>query len=330
MRIIIPALSSLLAATMLLGWGCGGRTPQTPPPDSVYVADVYRTLYVYGHADSTERRALAAKDTAEVRAFMSVVGETPVTDLRLQAWSWALPTLLFTPAVDSIYPEGSRPVALALGNILARMRQQGLGLSPRRYAAVVWGRMESVLFVDSVMLIALNHYLGAEYDGYSHFPLYMRLTKEPALMPYDLAEAIIATDHPYANTEGTLLQRMLYEGALTEAKIRAVDGGNIAGAMGYRPEQMAFITENEPELWRKTVADGLLYDTSQANIDKLVAPAPNSSLVDVRCPGRLGRYLGYRIVQSYLRANPDASLEYLLSPAFYNSPDVLAASGYNP
>lgn len=315
---------------MLLSMGCGGRGAQAPEPDSVYVADIYKTLYRYGHVDSTERCALAAADTAEVRAFMSVVGEMPVTDMRLQAWSWALPTLLFTPAVDSIYPDGSQRVAVALGNIQARMRQAGLSLNPRRYAAVVWGRMESVVFVDSIMLIALNHYLGAEYDGYSHFPLYLRLTKEPALMPYDLAEAIIATDYPYANSEGTLLQRMLYEGALTEAKIEAVDGGDLIGALGYRPEQMLFITDNEAELWRKIVTQGLLYDTSQATIDKLVAPAPNSSLVDVRCPGRLGRYIGYRIVEAYRRANPDATLEFLLSPAFYNSPDILAQSGYNP
>lgn len=331
MRFLTIIITSAIIAVLGIGSGCTGGTSDDVRPDSVYVADVYRTMYLYGRTDSAGRDSLANVDTTEVNAFMTVVGETPVTDLRLQGWSWALPTLVFTPAVDSIYPTGTDSLALAIGGITARMRHAGVELTPRRYAAVVWGRMESMMFVDSVMLIALNHYLGAEYDGYSHFPLYMRLTKEPRLLPYDIAEALIATDYPYNNPEGTLLQRMLYEGALTAAKLQSVGSeANLADALGYRPEQMQFITDNEKELWRRIVADGLLYDTSTTTIDRLIAPAPNVSMLDPRCPGRLGRYLGYRIVENFCRKNPEATLPYLLSSQFYTNPDILAQSDYNP
>lgn len=331
MRFLTIVIIAAMAAAIAICSGCSGRRPADVAPDSVSVADVYRMMYQYGRTDSAGRDSLARLDTAEVRAFMTVVGETPVTDLRMQGWSWALPTLVFTPAVDSAFTHGTDSLALTLGAITARMRQAGVEIAPRRYAAVVWGRMESVLFVDSVMLIALNHYLGAEYPGYDHFPLYMRLTKEPRLMPYDLAEALIATDHPYSNPEGTLLQRMLYEGALTAAKMEAAGPDAVlADALGYRPEQMQFILDEEENLWRRIVADGLLYDTSAANIDRLVAPAPNASIIDARCPGRVGRYFGYRIVDSFRRRNSDATLPYLLSAEFYTDPDILAQSRYNP
>ena len=319
--LIITALAALLCC-------CGKKEPA---PEPVHVADVYRTVADYGRVDSLERPALLEADTAELRAFMSVVSELPVTDRSLQGWSWSLEVMMFTPMVDSVFTHGTDSIALAIGSIRSRLREAGVDLAPRRYAAVVWGRHESVLFVDSVMLIALNHYLGAENDAYRHFPLYMRLVKEPRLMPYDLAEALVATDHPYANgDEGTALQRMLYEGALTAAKMEAVKDATPADALGYRPEQMRFIVDEESNLWRTMLAEGLLFDTSVATIDRLVRPAPNTGILDPRCPGRVGRYFGYRIVENYRRRHPEASLSFLLSPQFYNDPQVLAESRYNP
>lgn len=314
-----------LAASLL-----GGCSKSYPEPENVHVADVYSLMARYGRADSLERAAMVAPDSVEVHAFMSVVGELPVTDARMQAWSWSLPVLRFTPLVDSILPDGVHDTEVALGTILARARQQGIPLADRRYAAVVWGRFESVGFVDSVMLIALNHYLGAEHEAYDDFPLYMRLVKEPHLLPYDLAEALIASDYPYRNEGGTALQRMLYEGALVKAKIATVDGGNLQDALAYRPEQMQFLRDEEANLWRTLVAQNYLFDTNIATIDKLVLPAPNTPLLDRRSPGRAGRYIGYRIVEKYASKHPEASLAFLLSPEFYTDPDVLAQSGYNP
>ncbi len=327
-------ITETLIGAALLAMGaltsCGGHGADAPAPDSVHVADVYTTMFRYGRADSAERAAMLRVDSAETMAFMKVVGELPTTDERIQGWSWSLPVLMFTPAVDSVYTD-TDSLALAIGNTLARMRAEGIELPPRKYAAVVWGRYESVMFVDSVMLVALNHYLGAEYEAYSHFPLYMRLVKEPKLMPYDIAEALIATEKPYDGGDSpTALSRMLYEGALTVAKIKAVDGGTPREALGYRPEQFTFLEDEESNLWNAIVARGLLYDTSDENVRKLVGPGPNTALLDVRAPGRAGRYIGYRIVESYLRNNPDATLPYLLSPEFYRSPQTLALARYNP
>lgn len=284
----------------------------------------------YGRADSARRAALIVADTAQIEAFMSVVGETPVTHERIEAWSWSLPVMRFTPLVDSVFRDSVASVERAVGTALARLRAAGVELTPRSYGAVVWGRPESVMFVDSVMLIALNHYLGAESDAYEGFPLYLRLVKEPRLMPYDIVEAMVATDYPYQDGNPTALSRMLYEGALVAARLEGTEGGNPADAVAYRPEQMQFVEEEEANLWRTLVGRGYLFDTSVTTIDKLVAPAPNTSILDPRSPGRAGRWLGYRIVEKYRRKHPEVTLEQLLQPSFYTNPEVLGESGYNP
>ena len=45
-------------------------------------------------------------------------------------------------------------------------------------------------------------------------------------------------------------------------------------------------------------------------------------------PGRVGRFIGYRIVQAYLTRHPETKLNELLSPTFYTSSMTLPDSGY--
>ena len=95
------------------------------------------------------------------------------------------------------------------------------------------------------------------------------IVKEPAIMPFDISEALIATAYPFAGpSDATALQHMLYQGALTAAKIEATGTGNPALALGYRPEQMAFLTDNEALLWSNMVERDLLYDKSASTIDR--------------------------------------------------------------
>lgn len=322
-----------LAATIaVITAGCRERhgSDSAVGPDSVYVAPVYSRIHDYAVGDSATQARILATDTAELTAFLKVVSDEDTPARRMASWAWSLAPMVFTPEVDSVFT-GTDSLALALGNILARTRSAGLELPRRHYAAVVWGRPESVMFVDSVMLIAMNHYLGAESPAYDSFPLYLRLTKEPRLMPYDLAEALIATSYPYEDGDNaTVLSRLLYEGALMQAKIAALPGGNLQDALGYRPEQYAFVRDEEAALWNTLVSRSLLYDTSARTAEKLVNPAPNVPELDVRTPGRTGRYIGARIVEAYMERHPDTTLPYLLSPDFYNSPETLRQAHYNP
>ena len=292
------------------------------------VVPVYKDMAVFALLDSTARDAVLEKDSTEIKAFLSTVSEQPFSPQLVEAWSTSLPVEMFTPKVDSIFPS-VEPLARDLGNILARADAAGLKLPERKYAAVVYGRPESVLFVDDIMLIALNHYLGADFEGYSHWPSFIRVGKTPQMLPYDLAEAMIGTSYPYESQEdATVLDRMLYEGALAHAKIRLAADGNEAMALGYLPEQWQWLEENEKELWNTAVKHQLIFDTSEQTSQRLFAPSPATTLLAPMCPGRAGRYLGYKIVESYLAKHPDAALPFLLSRDFYASPSSLELSAY--
>lgn len=300
--------------------------PRQYAPEPVKV--LYHNMAEYAHADSARRAEIEATDTAELHAFFRYIADGRKPDSLMIRWSHSLAVAVFTPAVDSVYAD-TDTLSRRLGYILGRADDLNLELPHRSYAAVVWGKRESIAFVDSVMLIALNHYLGQEYEGYSEWPVYRRFVKAPDFMPYDIAEALVGTQYPYEEREGgTALSRLLYEGALTQAKMELVPDARAPYALGYRDEQYNFLAENEAQLWQTLVASDMMFDTSGLAADRLVSPAPNTSVLDVRAPGRAGRYLGWKIVKAYLQRHPETTLRTLLSPDFYHSPDALAQSGY--
>lgn len=295
------------------------------------VVPLYAKFSDYAKADSSARQHIFCHDSVELAAFMRTVSEQELSDELLEWWASSQPVAVFTPDVDSVFTD-TLEVGKILGNILYKADQAGIVLPERRYATVVYGRPRSVLFVDSVMLIALNHYLGFDYPGYSHWPVFMRINKTPQAMPYDLAEALVATSYPYSleGEDATLLSRMVYEGVLAHAKMSLVPQADIAGTLGYTDAEMKWLDENERSIWRSLVQKQLLYDTSDDVAGRIISPAPEVYIVDPVSPGRVGRFIGYQIVEDYLKKNPDKKLPEMLKPEFYKGNTVLVASEYNP
>lgn len=316
-------VSALLAAATM---SCdkSGYTPQPVAP--LYIAA--------GHYDELGQAAIDSSLVAyapEWRAFFSIVDSGVSDTVALASWSKSVPVRIFSPATDSVYPD-TRVLEDALGAILYNAGRQGLELPQRRYAAVVWGRMQSMVFVDSVMLIALNHYLGEDYQGYHnrHFPAYLHIEKTPANLPYDLVEALVATQYPYQGGDGaTALSRMLYEGALIEAKMRLVPDATLAGALGYNQGQLDWLEANSGQVWNLLVQKKLLYDTSAEVASRLVDRGVGTTILAPYVPARAGRFVGYSIITSYLEQNTAATLAQLLSPAFYKDQGILIESAYS-
>ena len=320
----------MLMAVPLLG-SCGDGNRRVPDAPAAEVADLARLMRDYRGLDSIGRQDSVRRYRPEIESFMKTVYCDSVTDEAIVRWSGSRAVAAFTPATDSVFPSID-DFRRDLGHILAVAASEHLDLPRRRYAAVVYGRHEAVLFVDSVMLVGLNHFLGKEFEGYSHWPVYVRNSKTPENLPYAVAEALIGTSYPYQSTgeDATLLSRMLYEGAMAEARMRTVGGASEAEALGYDEADLKWIDDNEGLLWQELVESRLLYDTSAQVSDRFTAPSPVVRLLPTMWPGRIGRYVGYRIVRSYLKRHPETSLRELLSPEFYNSPDVLALSEYSP
>ncbi len=297
----------------------------TPYP----IIPLYKNLENYPVMTTAQRDSMLRADRLPLSVMFGFLGLSDTPDHQtIEKWAHSRVVEAFTPVVDSVY-SNLRSTELALGQILNEAERDKLDFPPRQYAAVIWGNPRSIVMSDSCMLIALNHYLGEDFEGYNHLPEYLKSGKTPARLPYDICEALIANRYPYVRTdESTVLSRLLYEGAVTAAKLMLLPYNDVAESMGYTDAQLKWLTDNRQKIWNTLVARNLLYSTSANDIDRLVEAGPNTSILGAEVPPRAGRFIGYSIVVSYMQDNSDKPLSYLLSPEFYNNPSILIESAY--
>lgn len=318
--IILPALVMLMS--------CGRDKDTLPPAEPVSIVRVDSIMSHYASADSVGRSTMLDQNRTVLDAYLQVLGLPAANDSAMLEVARSPMVSIFAPAVDSIYT-GLDIEQQQLGNILARGKQQGLDFDIEHFAAVVWGRPQSIMFNDKTMMLALNHYLGENHDAYKGIPAYVRAMKTRASIPYDMTEALIGGKYPIADNT-TVLANLLYQGALAEAKMQLLDSPCEAMALGFTDEQLADIASHEKFIWERLVRNDMIHSTDRSVIGLLFDPAPVSALISPDSPGRTARYVGYRIVKAYLQSHPDTKLADLFSPTFYNSTTVLADSGYAP
>lgn len=287
-------------------------------------------MAVYAGSDSASRDSLMRCYDKPLRFLFALTGRGEVTDDALCAYSSSRGVRMFTAAVDSLLPELDS-VQSVLGVAEDRMGK----LLPKAcfgdVYAVVSPYNQSIFTTDSMMLVGLNHYLGAGFDGYSSFEPYQRLNKRIGQLPYDMVEAAVASAYPMTvGAHSTVLDHLLYQGALIEAKMQILPGATEADALGYTPEQMAWLEANEVPAWEALVTRKLLYSPSVSDAERLILPSPVTTILHPESPGRAGRYIGHRIVRAYLDANPRTALDHLLSPEFYSNPQTLLNARYAP
>lgn len=304
-HIIITALISIILAS------CS----HTHDYSAVRVTPLYRQISPDSLVD----------DTIALRAYLAVMVTDSMANPRA-AVAESPAVRAFAPPVEVIYSDDN--IEYTIGKILGRAYDAGVVLPPRHYAAVVWGRPESILFVDSTMLIALNHYLGADFEGYSHLPAYQRSTKTPQALPYDIAESLLGTQYPYNGK--SVLSRLLYEGAMAYAKNNIVGVNDPATALGYSKDEYQWLQNHEKQLWSSITAQGMLFSNDSRTAQSLVSQRPSTPELIHGTPGRAGRYIGYKMIEEYMNRHKDQQITNILEDGFYSNPDILSVIQYNP
>lgn len=281
---------------------------------------------------------LAAKDKEQhldslypyIAGYMQIIGLDSIDIPALNALSQSNMIAMFAPSVDSVFSDNDKYLAdIAMTDKFLENLSDSL---PRcAYATVIWGKDKSIIVNDTVMYIALNHYLGSDHEAYSNWPEYKRINKRPDMLPYDVMETRLALAMPYAanKAKNTLLSNMVYEGALAYIKFKLIPDARLCNALGFSQEQLDDIIKNESLMWKRLVSGQMLYSTDAILLQNLLNPAPSSSMISPDAPGRAVRYIGYKIVDSYMAKYPDTALGTLLKPSFYTDKDILRKAWYS-
>jgi hypothetical protein len=101
--------------------------------------------------------------------------------------------------------------------------------------------------------------------------------------------------------------------------------------MKYTEEKMDWCFENEGNIWAYFVENKLLFSSTHQNKQRFIEDAPFSKFhtkFDAKTPGRIGQWVGYRMVASYMNLHPEKSLTDLINEL--DSQMILRESAYKP
>ena len=160
-------------------------------------------------------------------------------------------------------------------------------------------------------------------------PEYARITKTRERIPYDVVRARLMTNYDIKGDAEDVASRLLHEGAIDYATMSLVDGADVATMLGWTTEQLANVERSEREIWEAMVMRNLIYSTDPVDQTRLFDASPATAVISPELPGGVGRYIGMRIIESYVKSHPDVTLEELLQPEFALNRDNFLSAGYS-
>lgn len=183
------------------------------------------------------------------------------------------------------------------------------------------------IYADSLVIVALELYLGREHKFYE-FPNYLKYNFEERQIMPDVVSSFTYRNIP-SYPDKNLISQMIFEGKQLYAKDLLLPQYTDAEKIGYKPEQIKWCEENESYMWRYFLENEMLYSLDPKLTTRFIVPAPFSKFyleIDNDSPGRVGAWIGWQIVRSYMKNN-NVSLSELLK---VNAKEIFEKSKYKP
>jgi len=186
-----------------------------------------------------------------------------------------------------------------------------------------------VILNDSLLIISIDTYLGSENKIYDGIPKFIRYEMDLNFLTSNIIEEF-SKYHIKKTNDRTFLSEMIYHGKKHYLKDLLLPNNNEKTKIGFNEEKLKWAKENEIFIWKYFIENKLLYDTNRELLNRFINPAPFSKFyleLDHESPGKIGQWIGWNIVKSYIKNNPTISLYEVLKKSEF---EIFQYSKYKP
>ncbi len=201
---------------------------------------------------------------------------------------------------------------------------------PPRIQTVVSGFDTDLFVSDSLIVVSLDFYLG---QGAKYRPkVYDYMLRK--YDPDDIVPAcmLIYGISPRYNTsdmkDKTVLAEMIAFGKsfyFAKHMLPCVPDSTL---IWYTAEEVRGSRKNEDLIWKRFVESQVIFSTSHKVKQDYLGERPVTIQVGEKCPGRIGQWMGWQIVNAYAKKHPKESLPELMSEG--NAQKIFKESAYKP
>ncbi|SEF83636.1 gliding motility lipoprotein GldB [Algoriphagus boritolerans] len=198
--------------------------------------------------------------------------------------------------------------------------------APKVYTFVS-GFNSDLIVSEDMIVIGLDYFLPADHTFQPDIARYMAVRYEKEYLVPMIVLAISSKYNITDPAQNTLLSEMIFYGKAYHFVKAILPCTSDQYIIGYTPEEIAECFDNEEYIWAHFVENELLYETNPFEIRKYIGEAPFTDAISTNAPGRLGRWLGWNIVDDY-RFNQDLDLAALMME--FDVEKIFRQSGYRP
>ena len=241
--------------------------------------------------------------------------------------------LIQNPSIDTLYQESLD----AFQDIDQLMEELGeaFGKLSVYYPATripvvqtaVTGLYKDLIISNEQIIIGMDFFIGpdASYPP-QQIPEYILNRYDTKHLPSNIMQ-FISSQYIQQSKGESMLAEMIDHGKsyYLLSKILPCTPENIL--IGYTDQEWEDALENDAIIWANFIENELLYSTDHQMKQKFLGERPNVYEISERCPGRIGRWLGWQIVKSYVEKT-GASVQTLMEEPDANK--VFRLSGYKP
>ena len=187
--------------------------------------------------------------------------------------------------------------------------------------------VQHLYVTDTLIVVGLDFFMGkkGKYSPPNVYEYQMR-----RLEPKALVGQIILQYSAFFNQQNgedhTLLSDMIWYGkgyVFTKKILPALPDSLL---FGYTAKELAETNAFQSEVWEHFIDNSLLFKKEEYVKAKYVGERPKTPEIGPACPGSIGRWLGWRIVDLYTKQDSKISLPKLMANKEANK--IFLASGY--
>lgn len=183
-----------------------------------------------------------------------------------------------------------------------------------------------IISTDSLVLLSLDCYLGSQ-SLYKNIPSYISQRMSEEFLMRDLAEKLISNHVIYPKNR-QFISKIIHYGKIYNLMIANLDFDEIK-ALNYNEREIVWAKNNEKEVWKFFIENEILFNTSNTLEERFINFGPYSKFgisIDYESAPMIGRWIGYKIVKSYLKSN-NKTIQEILN---MNEYELYLNSNYKP
>ena len=193
----------------------------------------------------------------------------------------------------------------------------------------VSGFNSTVIYYEDMLGVGVDMYLGSDYPYYNQVVYdYQKTTMQKEYVVRDVMSMYLAYNIAYNSKYNRLLEQMIFRGKQLFLLSQLLPDAPAWQVIGYTEEQWAWCEHYERAIWNRIMEKRDLFKTESSVLSSYMNEGPFTAEVTQDSPGRLGLWVGWRIVDSYMHHNEEVSLYDLINEG--DAQKILEQSFYKP